>query len=45
MAKIEKQILVVKHNSLINATRKYKYAINELKLICCLIATINNQKE
>ena len=45
MAKIEKQILVVKHNSLINATSKYKYDTNELKLICCLIATINNQKE
>ncbi len=31
---------VVKHNSLINAKSKYKYTLNELKLICHLIANI-----
>ncbi|MGJ0357334.1 replication initiation protein [Aliarcobacter butzleri] len=31
---------VVKHNFLINAKSKYKYTLNELKLICHLIANI-----
>lgn len=31
---------VVKHNFLINAKSKYKYSLNELKLICHLIANI-----
>lgn len=37
--------LVVKHNSLINATNKYKYEKNELKLICVLISSIHNQND
>ena len=31
---------VVKHNFLINAKSKYKYSLNELKLISHLIANI-----
>lgn len=34
--------LVVKHNDLINATSNYKYCKNELKIICTLVADINN---
>ena len=45
MEKIEKENLVVKHNSLINATSKYKYERNELKLICFLISNIDNKRE
>ena len=33
MSKVEQENLVVKHNALINATSKYKYQTNELKLI------------
>ena len=45
MSKVEKENLVVKHNALINATSKYKYETNELKLICTLISNIDNQKD
>ena len=45
MSKVEKENLVVKHNTLINATSKYKYETNELKLICTLISNIDNQKD
>ncbi|PRN00270.1 replication initiation protein [Aliarcobacter cryaerophilus] len=45
MSKVEKENLVVKHNALINATSKYKYQANELKLICTLISNIDNQKD
>lgn len=34
-------LLVVKSNSLINAKSKYKYTLNELKLICNLIANVS----
>jgi len=35
-----KNDVIVKSNSLINAKSKYKYSLNELKLICSLIANI-----
>ena len=45
MEKIEKVDLVVKHNSLVNATSDYKFSRNELKMICILVSNINNQNE
>lgn len=38
--KKEEDYKVVKHNSLINARGKYQYSLNQLKLICHLIANI-----
>ena len=36
--KKEEDYKVVKHNSLVNAKGKYQYSVNQLKLICHLIA-------
>ena len=36
----EEDYKVVKHNSLVNIKGKYQYSVNQLKLICHLIANI-----
>ena len=41
----EEDYKVVKHNSLVNAKGKYQYSVNQLKLICHLIANIKPNEE
>ena len=43
--KKEEDYKVSKHNSLVNAKGKYKYSVNQLKLICHLIANIKPNEE
>lgn len=43
--KKEEDYKVVKHNSLVNARGKYQYSLNQLKLICHLIANIKPNEE
>ena len=43
--KKEEDYKVVKHNSLVNAKGKYQYSVNQLKLICHLIANIKPNEE
>ena len=43
--KKEEDYKVVKHNSLVNAKGKYQYSVNQLKLICHLIANIKPDEE
>ena len=38
--KKEEDYKVVKHNSLVNIKGKYQYSVNQLKLVCHLIANI-----
>lgn len=41
----EEDYKVVKHNSLVNIKGKYQYSVNQLKLICHLIANIKPNEE
>ena len=41
----EEDYKVVKHNSLLNIKGKYQYSVNQLKLICHLIANIKPNEE
>ena len=41
----EEDYKVVKHNSLVNAKGKYQYSVNQLKLVCHLIANIKPNEE
>ncbi len=41
----EEDYKVVKHNSLVNAKGKYQYSVNQLKLVCHLIANIKPDEE
>ncbi len=43
--KKEEDYKVVKHNSLVNIKGKYQYSVNQLKLICHLIANIKPNEE
>ena len=43
--KKEEDYKVSKHNSLVNAKGKYQYSVNQLKLICHLIANIKPNEE
>ena len=43
--KKEEDYKVVKHNSLVNAKGKYQYSVNQLKLVCHLIANIKPDEE
>lgn len=43
--KKEEDYKVVKHNSLVNAKGKYQYSVNQLKLVCHLIANIKLDEE
>ena len=43
--KKEEDYKVSKHNSLVNAKGKYQYSVNQLKLICHLIANIKPDEE
>ena len=43
--KKEEDYKVVKHNSLVNAKGKYQYSVNQLKLICHLIANIKPNEQ
>ena len=43
--KKEEDYKVVKHNSLVNAKGKYQYSVNQLKLVCHLIANIKPNEE
>ena len=43
--KKEEDYKVVKHNSLVNIKGKYQYSVNQLKLICHLIANIKSNEE
>ncbi|MCT7465423.1 replication initiation protein [Aliarcobacter cryaerophilus] len=41
----EEDYKVVKHNSLVNIKGKYQYSVNQLKLVCHLIANIKPNEE
>ena len=41
----EEDYKVVKHNSLVNIKGKYQYSVNQLKLVCHLIANIKPDEE
>lgn len=43
--KKEEDYKVVKHNSLVNIKGKYQYSVNQLKLVCHLIANIKPNEE
>ena len=43
--KKEEDYKVSKHNSLVNAKSKYQYSVNQLKLICHLIANIKPDEQ